>query len=235
MAAGLGFKTFATGEVLTAADTNGYLMQGVNVFANAAARTAAITSPQEGQMSYLKDTDETQYYTGSAWVSVGGASGLNLVSTTTIGTAVSTVSVNNVFTSAYSNYKVIIEWVGSSASTNLNFRLRASGTDNSAANSYQPRGFSNLASTVASFGSAGAQMQIGSIVNNDYDITSMEVFRPQIAANTTFAVNHYEGSNNSAYMFMGMHFAATSFDGFTVYPTTGTLTNGTIYVYGYGK
>lgn len=76
MAAGLGFKTFTTGEVLTAADTNGYLMQGVLVFADAAARTAAITSPQEGQISYLKDTNVTQYYSGSAWVSVGGGSPL---------------------------------------------------------------------------------------------------------------------------------------------------------------
>lgn len=72
MAAGLGFKTFTTGEVLTAADTNGYLMQGVLVFADAAARTAAITSPQEGQMSYLKDTNSVESYSGSAWVAVGG-------------------------------------------------------------------------------------------------------------------------------------------------------------------
>ena len=73
MAAPLGFKTFTTGEVLTAADTNGYLMQGVLVFANAAARTAAITSPQEGQASYLKDTDEIQVYSGSAWVTKSGS------------------------------------------------------------------------------------------------------------------------------------------------------------------
>jgi len=68
MAAGLGFKTFTTGEVLTAADTNGYLMQGVLVFASSAARASAITSPQEGQYSYLKDTDALEYYSGSAWV-----------------------------------------------------------------------------------------------------------------------------------------------------------------------
>ena len=73
MAAGLGFKTFNTGDVLSAADTNGYLMQGVLVFADAAARTAAITSPQEGQMSFLKDTNSTEYYSGSAWVAVGGS------------------------------------------------------------------------------------------------------------------------------------------------------------------
>jgi len=74
MAAGLGFKTFVTGDVLTGGDTNGYLMQGVLVFADAAARSAAITSPQEGQTSYLKDTDVIQVYSGSAWVTKSGGS-----------------------------------------------------------------------------------------------------------------------------------------------------------------
>jgi hypothetical protein len=73
MAAGQGFKTFTTGEVLTAGDVNGYLMQGINVFADAAARTAAITSPQEGQYSYLKDSNSLWYYSGSAWVAAGGS------------------------------------------------------------------------------------------------------------------------------------------------------------------
>jgi hypothetical protein len=76
MAAGLGFKTFTTGEVLTASDVNGYLMQGVLVFASAAARDAAITSPQEGQTCYLKDTDVIQVYSGSAWVTKSGSSPL---------------------------------------------------------------------------------------------------------------------------------------------------------------
>lgn len=74
MAAGQGFKTFATGDVLTAADTNGYLMQGVWVFADATARDAAVTSPQEGNMCYLKSTDTVQYYSGSAWTAVSGGS-----------------------------------------------------------------------------------------------------------------------------------------------------------------
>jgi len=74
MAAGLGFKTFTTGEVLTAADTNGYLMQGILVFATEAARNSAITSPQEGQFAFTKDTNTTWYYDGAAWV-VSGATG----------------------------------------------------------------------------------------------------------------------------------------------------------------
>ena len=74
MAAGLGFKTFATGDVLSATDVNGYLMQGVLVFASATARDTAITSPQEGQTVYLKDTDVIQCYSGSAWVTKSGSS-----------------------------------------------------------------------------------------------------------------------------------------------------------------
>jgi hypothetical protein len=74
MAAGQGFKQFATGDILTAADTNGYLMQGIWVFASAAARDAAVTSPQEGNACYLKDTDVIQVYSGSAWVVKSGGS-----------------------------------------------------------------------------------------------------------------------------------------------------------------
>jgi hypothetical protein len=82
MAAGLGFKTFTTGEVLSAADVNGYLMQGVLVFASAAARDAAVTSPQEGQFAYLKDTNVTTYYTGSAWANVDSTGMTNPMTTT---------------------------------------------------------------------------------------------------------------------------------------------------------
>jgi hypothetical protein len=82
MAAGLGFKTFATGDVLSAGDVNGYLMQGVLVFASAAARNSAITSPQEGQFAYLKDTDVTTYYTGSAWTNLDTTGMVNPMTTT---------------------------------------------------------------------------------------------------------------------------------------------------------
>ena len=71
MAAGQGFKTFTTGEVLTAGDVNGYLMQGILVFASEAARNSAITSPQEGQFAFTKDNNSLWYYTGSAWAASG--------------------------------------------------------------------------------------------------------------------------------------------------------------------
>ena len=67
-----GYKDFTTGEVLTAADVDNYLMlQTVMVFANAAARTSALSAVlAEGLVSYLKDTDVVEIYTGAAWVSL---------------------------------------------------------------------------------------------------------------------------------------------------------------------
>ena len=65
---GSGFKTFNTGDILTAADVNGYLMkQAVMYFATTAARSAALTAPEEGMVTYLADTNAIQYYDGAAW------------------------------------------------------------------------------------------------------------------------------------------------------------------------
>jgi hypothetical protein len=121
MAAGLGFKTFTTGEVLTAGDVNGYLMQGILVFASAAARDAAITSPQEGQACYLKDTNATQTYSGSAWVAVGG-SGSPLTTKGDLYTYSTTdarlgVGTNGQVLQADSAEATGLKWVTASAST----------------------------------------------------------------------------------------------------------------------
>lgn len=63
-----GFKVFTAGDVLTAADVNDYIMQQqVCVFASAAARGSAITSPNEGQFAFLKDTDTLTFYDGTDW------------------------------------------------------------------------------------------------------------------------------------------------------------------------
>jgi hypothetical protein len=72
--AGLGKKTFTAGEVLTASDVNGYLMdQAVMVFGGTAARSSAIPSPSEGMMSYRTDDDVVEVYDGTDYVAVGGA------------------------------------------------------------------------------------------------------------------------------------------------------------------
>lgn len=62
------FKTFVSGEILTASDVNTYIMkQQIAVFAGTAARGSAIPSPSEGQFAYLSDSNKLSYYDGSAW------------------------------------------------------------------------------------------------------------------------------------------------------------------------
>jgi hypothetical protein len=46
-------------------------MQGIWVFASTAARDAAVTSPQEGNFAFTKDTNSLWYYDGAAWVASG--------------------------------------------------------------------------------------------------------------------------------------------------------------------
>jgi len=68
-----GFKVFAVGEVLTAADVNDYLMeQSIGIFADSTARDAQITSPIEGQFCYLADSNVLQFYNGSSWTNFIG-------------------------------------------------------------------------------------------------------------------------------------------------------------------
>jgi hypothetical protein len=89
--AGAGYKLFQTGDVLTAAQVNTYLNeQTVMVFANAAARTSALTSVlAEGMMSYLQDTNSVEVYNGSSWVNVGNAGDITEVQA---GTGISVAS-----------------------------------------------------------------------------------------------------------------------------------------------
>jgi hypothetical protein len=76
--AGAGYRTFASGEVLTSTNAQTYWMdQVVAKFADATARDAAITSPTAGQHCYLVDVGQTQSYTGSSWAQLGGGGGNN--------------------------------------------------------------------------------------------------------------------------------------------------------------
>ena len=141
MAAGLGFKTFNTGEVLTSADVNGYLMQGVLVFASEAARNAAITSPQEGQFAYTKDNNSLWYYTGSAWAASGATGDIEGV---TAGTGISgggtsgTVTITNSMATAIDAKGDLI--VGTGADTFARLAVGTNGHTLVADSSVSPTG-----------------------------------------------------------------------------------------------
>jgi hypothetical protein len=76
--AGLGYKSFTSGAVLTASQVQGYLQdQSVMVFDTAAARTTALgANVATGMVSFLKATDTNdkanavEIYDGSKWVSL---------------------------------------------------------------------------------------------------------------------------------------------------------------------
>jgi hypothetical protein len=87
--AGAGYKLFATGDVLTAAQVNTFLMQQtVMVFADSAARTTALSGVlAEGMVSYLQDTNSLEVYDGAAWVGATGD-----ITALTAGTGISITS-----------------------------------------------------------------------------------------------------------------------------------------------
>ena len=68
--AGLGRKVWSAGDVLAAADLQGYVQdQVVMVFDDATARSSAIGTPTEGMATSLKDTNTPELYNGSTWFS----------------------------------------------------------------------------------------------------------------------------------------------------------------------
>jgi len=65
---GDGYRTFNAGDILTAAQVQGYLQdQAVMVFADGTARDAAVTSPTEGMVVYLTSTNFLQIHDGTSW------------------------------------------------------------------------------------------------------------------------------------------------------------------------
>jgi hypothetical protein len=64
------YKNF-TPNVLPASDVNNYLMnQSVIVFDSVAQRSATLTVPIEGMVTYLKDTNTLWFYNGTSWISI---------------------------------------------------------------------------------------------------------------------------------------------------------------------
>lgn len=65
--AGAGWRAF-TRQVLPSSVVQGYLMdQTLMVFASAANRTAQLTAPSDGMLTYLEDTDRLELRSGGAW------------------------------------------------------------------------------------------------------------------------------------------------------------------------
>jgi hypothetical protein len=235
MAAGLGYKEFSTGDVLTAADANGYLAsQVVMVFASAAARTSAIASPQEGMISYLKDTNSTEYYSGSAWVALGGSSGsIALVKTVTFSGA-STVDLSDSFSSTYNHY-LLNGSITSSADGDLLYRWRVSGSDDSSSNyHYQIADISGATGTNIRLTGQTSGRLCATRASSARESFKAELYNPFLAATKNWVGDTAVFADSSIYInqISGSFSSATSFTGMTVYPSSGTIT-GSLFIYGY--
>jgi hypothetical protein len=237
---GSGFRTFTAGEVLTASNVQNYLMdQSVMVFGGSAARSSAIGTAnfEEGMVSYLTDTDKVESYNGTNWVQVGSSNqGLTLINTTSF-SGVSSQSINNVFSSTYQNYRIVLNAVGTHANpttAGLDLRLRVGGVDNSA-NSYD---FVYILRNDSAFASSITTNTVTTIAfMGDRRISSVvDVFSPAEAAFTNFVVNQFSKgtANTNGGITSGIHIVATAYDGFTMISGAGTMT-GTVSVYGYNK
>jgi hypothetical protein len=92
-----GTKLWASGDVVTAADVNQYLMRGVKVFADSTARTNAYGGAgeptlEEGEVAYLLSDNTVYVYDGSAWKAVGVASIIDAKGDLLVGSADDTVA-----------------------------------------------------------------------------------------------------------------------------------------------
>jgi hypothetical protein len=151
-------------------------------------------------------------------------------------TSASAVSLNDVFSSTYQNYRIVVGGTNSSTTLNWQFRLRSSGTDNSV-NYFSSEFFigSNGATGAASYINNGTFIQINTQDNtNTGNAISFDIFKPNDAALTNLLGLGYDGNSAKTKFFGALHNVASSFTGFTILCNTGTI-SGTVSVYGYRK
>lgn len=155
---------------------------------------------------------------------------LVLISSTTIGSAVSSVTVNNAFSSTYDNYKILIS--GGVASTAQNMTLQLGSTATGYYWSYAGITFGNVGangngSNSTSFIGVGVGTTTATSAN--FDLESPFLSDETVVRFTRVDVQT-GGSSATGGGFLNN---TTSYTGFTIAPVSGTYTGGTIRVYGY--
>lgn len=151
---------------------------------------------------------------------------------------VSSQSFNNVFSATYENYKILFALTATSASPGVNLRLRVGGVDASGGN-YQGGGFFNRNTAATLFGQDllnGTYFELGNAdsgqTSNRYTMECLSPFLAQRTALQIFTAGFEAGGAPYGRVQLSNHNLSTSYDGFTILPTTGTIT-GKVSVYGY--
>jgi hypothetical protein len=231
---------FTAGQILTAAEMT-EVNTGIPVFATTVTRDAAFGGTgekvlAEGQYAYIETTDTLQVYTGAAWITAAQTPGLACVKAETAFSAVSSVNIDTVFSSSYTNYKLKVNFTGTTADV-VSLQLRVGGvaaTTNYNSQRFLVAGTSLIQQQTATSSLAIAFGSTGSF--NSY--IDLDIYQPAIAtatkfwsiggeSNTSYADNAFELRNSN-------HSTATAYDGLALTIAGGTM-SGSYTVYGFSK
>ena len=173
--------------------------------------------------------------TGSnAWTVLpdsGGASSLTLIKAQTIGSAVSSVAVTGVFSTTFDNYFIAVNNSVPSVNNNLTVKLGSTTTGYYGGASSTTYATSAFAGTADNNAAAWTNVFVG--IGSTDQQGAFILISPFLTRTTILQANRI--STTSAGSFNGYLNNTTSYTDFTLTTTTGTITGGTIYVYGYAK
>jgi len=235
-------QKFVDGAVLTAAQQNTSAATGVPVFATTVTRDAAFGGANkvlaEGQTCYLESTNVVQFYDGAAWATVGPTaaptSGLVVVKAETAFTTSGSVTADGVFTSAYTNYLIMLTATGSDSVAST-LQLRVGGVAAATNYNWQKCEFSGTSLTAVRNNSQTSYTY--GVVRTVSISCILELFSPQLAAQTNFMARTADNASAATSPVIGdvrgNHSTAAAYDGITL--TFGSNSTGTYTIYGYGK
>jgi len=192
-----------------------------------------VSHPSAASPAIVLDADSDATYAGthdfSAATVTGAPQGLVHINTTTF-SAVSSVSLDNVFTSDYDNYSIVCTFTGSTG-INPRIRLRASSTDTTSG--YFSRTFLFGSSTNSTYETTFFAIGDARTTTNGF---TAQILAPNLASNSVLMSHHTDSNGSSVAIDLqsGSLPNTTQYDGFTFFPNTGTVT-GTIRVYGYSN
>jgi len=181
---------------------------------------------------------------GTAWVDLATSvpdlsnyqlkseGGLTFVKKQTIGTAVSSVTVTDAFSATYDNYKIVISGGASSNLTDIYLQLGASADEYYAVYSYGSYNTSTASFILNDNDAAQWTRAIYGHQSNGI-VGDLDLLQPNQAKYTMIFASAVHASGAGG--FNGVHKVATSYTDFKITAGSGTLTGGTIYVYGYNK
>jgi hypothetical protein len=152
----------------------------------------------------------------------------------TIGSGVSSVTVNGAFSSTYDAYKIIV--FGGAGSTTAEVRMTLGASSTGYYNGFQDARYDGV--DRATNGQDNAAYWYMGRINTDVLSVTCELIGPAVAKVTTIRgdFNDTRGLVGSvSTLYSGFHSVATAYTDFTLTLSTGTMTGGTIRVYGYNN